>query len=133
MITYRLAIDDYESNECMYYYLESDTFLESIEYNTDYEITDGKNNNIIRFNLDTNMFHNIIIMDGSTQVGRAVFLGAFNSSTLNSSYPYEMEPEKLVVALYIRDALTYQRALKGFRSLSGYADDYLYRIEKGEE
>ena len=116
----------------MFYYLEADNFSESIEYNTDYEITDINNKNIIiRFNLDTGMAHNITIFDGSSGLGGAVFLGVLNSSTAPSSY--KMEPEKLVVVLHIRDALTHQKVLKGFRSLSGYADDYLYRIEKGEE
>ena len=116
----------------MFYYLEADNFSESIEYNTDYEITDINNKNIIiRFNLDTGMAHNITIFDGSSGLGGAVFLGVLNSSTAPSSY--KMEPEKLVVVLSIRDAFTYQKVLKGFRSLSGFADDYLYRIEKGEE
>lgn len=113
----------------MYYYLESNTFLESIEYNTDYEITDGRYNSIIRFNLDTGMFRDITIYDGSARLGSAYFLGVCNSSTF-----FEMEPEKLVVVLYIKDGATYKNVLKqGFRSLFGYGNDYLYRIEKGEE
>lgn len=132
IITYRLAYDDYESNGIMYYYLESNTFLESIEYNTEYEITDINNKNInIRFNLDTDMAHNITIFDGSSRLGGAVFLGVLNSSTAPSSY--KMEPEKLVVVLYIRDALTHQKVLRGFSSLTSYHGNYLYRIAKGKE
>lgn len=72
-------------------------------------------------------------MSASVTVGDAILESIFDNGNLKQPY-YYLESGKLAIKLYIVDEEIYNKAIKEYiTSLIGPYDDYLYRIEKGEE